>query len=83
MTAHMEWASKSLDLNPIERMWDQVVRAISRRSMHRRRDLAPTVMSEWEYGMQSHKLISRLIRSLRSRSEQVIAAAGGGGATKY
>ena len=80
MTVHMEWPSKSLDLNPIEQMWDQVGRAISRRSMHHRRDLAPTVMSEWDAIPQIN--VKRLIYSMRSRSEQVIAAAGGG-ATKY
>lgn len=76
---HMEWPSKSPDLNPIEQMWDQLGRAISRCSIQRLRDLAPTVISEWDSIPQTN--VQRLIRSMRSRCEHVIAARGG--ATKY
>lgn len=76
---HMEWPSRSPDLNPIEQMWDQLGRAIVRRGIQRQADLIPAVMEEWD-GIPQFR-VQRLIRSMRSRCDNVITASGG--ATKY
>lgn len=77
--SHMEWPSRSPDLNPIEQMWDQLGRAIARRGVQRLADLIPAVMEEWDAIPQFR--VQRLFRSMRSRCASVISARGG--ATGY
>ena len=76
---HLQWPSRSPDLNPIEQLWDQLGRAIARRNVQSRADLIPVVMEEWDAIPQYR--VRRLFRSMRSRCDCVIAAEGG--ATRY
>lgn len=76
---HMEWPSRSPDLNPIEHVWDELGRAIARRGIANARDLKLALMEEWHNIPQDR--VRRVIRSMRSRCECVIAADGG--ATRF
>ena len=76
---HMNWPANSPDLNPIEHLWDELGRRLARRNITNFAALTPAIAEEWAAIPQP--LVRRVLRSIRSRCEAVIAAQGG--ATRY
>ena len=71
---HLNWPSKSPDLNPIEHAWDILGKRLREREPRRREDIYPILAEEWHAIPQAK--IQRLIRSMRSRMEAVIENQG-------
>ena len=72
----LPWPAKSLDLNPIERVWDLLDRRVRARAFPTRnvRELAGALVEEW--GNISQQELLNLVQSMR-RSTAVPNAAGG------
>ena len=77
----MDWPPKSPDLNPIENLWSQLKRKMSKRVTNDTTldDLAVLLVEEWN-GLDQN-FIRRLIESMRRRCQATIDA--NGGHTKY
>lgn len=71
----LNWVPYSPDFNPIEHLWDELGRRVARREPHTRRELIRMLQEEWEAIPQA--TIQRLIRSMRSRCAECVAARGG------
>ncbi len=77
----IEWPACSPDLNPIERLWDQISRAV-RQGMNQHNtllDLRSYPQEEWNVLPQER--IQGLINSMRQRCQACVNAQGG--ATRY
>ena len=72
----LDWPARSPDLNPIERAWDMLQKAISSRQVQPAtvRELREAFIEEWAQ-LPTHKLC-RLIGSMRRRCQAVINAHG-------
>ncbi len=72
----MNWPACSPDLNPIENLWDQLKRAVSKRILDNTtlNELPGIVVEEWQAIPMDR--IHRLIRSMRQRCRECIASAG-------
>lgn len=75
----LEWPPQSPDLNPIEHMWDQLDREISINRRKSFQDFKEALFERWY--LITPKIIQKLVQSMPSRLEAVIAAKGA--ATKY
>lgn len=77
----IEWPPYSPDMNPIEHAWDELGRAVMRRTPppSNLEELRYAIAVEWD-ALPMRK-IRRLLSSMRSRCDSVINAAGGG--TRY
>lgn len=73
----MQWPARSLDLNPIEHLWDDLKRRVRSRDTARAtlEQLRDTVVEEWSDIPQER--IVTLVRSMKDRMEAVIRAKGG------
>jgi transposase len=73
----LPWPAKSLDLNPIEHVWDLLDRRVRARTIPHRyvRELACVLVEEW--GNISHAELANLVQSMRGRCTAVLIAAGG------
>jgi hypothetical protein len=69
--------AKSLDLNPVEHIWDLLDQRVRARAMHPRNvwELAGALVEEW-VDMPQHEL-ANLVQSMRRRCTAVLNAAGG------
>uniref|UniRef100_A0A667ZNY4 Transposase Tc1-like domain-containing protein n=1 Tax=Myripristis murdjan TaxID=586833 RepID=A0A667ZNY4_9TELE len=72
----MEWPASSPDLNPIERLWDQLGRAVRARVTNTTTlaDLRQMLVEEWDAIPQ--QCVSRLVTSMRRRCQAVVAVFG-------
>jgi transposase len=77
----LPWPAKSLDLNPIEHVWDLLDRRVRARAIPPRnvQELAGAFVEEW--GNTSQQELTNLVQSMRRRCIPVLNAAGGH--TKY
>lgn len=77
----LPWPAYSPDLSPIENLWDQLGRRISRRTPppRNRQELVAALQQEWENIPQNN--VRRLVRSMRRRCQACVQA--NGGQTKY
>jgi hypothetical protein len=68
---------KSLDLNPIEHLWDLLDQRVRARAIPPRnvRELAGALVEEW--GNISQQELANLVQSMRRRCTAVLNAAGG------
>ncbi|GFW81889.1 transposable element Tcb2 transposase [Trichonephila clavipes] len=73
----LPWPARSLDLSPVEHVWDQLKRQML--SCHSVHDLELAVQDLWAHLPQNH--IRCLINSMPDRVATCIAA--GGGPTRY
>ena len=73
----MEWPSKSLDLSPIEQVWDLLDRRVCQRPVQPQtlRQLQHALVQEWN-NIPMY-VIRRYIRSMRRHCRAVIQSAGG------
>ncbi|GFW94308.1 transposable element Tcb2 transposase [Trichonephila clavipes] len=71
------WLARSLDLSPVEHVWDQLKRQVP--SCHSVQDLELAVLDLWAHLPQDN--IRCLINSMLDRVAACIAA--GGGPTRY
>ena len=73
----LAWPAKSLDLNPIEHVWDLLDRRVRARAIPPRnvRELAGAFMEEW--GNISQQELANLVQSMRRRCTAVLNAACG------
>uniref|UniRef100_A0A8K9XW23 Transposase Tc1-like domain-containing protein n=1 Tax=Oncorhynchus mykiss TaxID=8022 RepID=A0A8K9XW23_ONCMY len=73
----LPWPAKSLDLNPIEHVWDLLDRRVRARTIPPRnaRELAGALVEEW--GDISQQEVANLVQSMRRRCTAVLNAAGG------
>ena len=71
------WPAKSLDLNPIEHVWDLLDRRLRARAIPPRnvRDLAGALVEEW--GNISQQELANLLQSIRRRCTAILNAADG------
>ena len=70
----LEWPSQSLDLNPIEHLWEQLERQIRVRSYKNADDLMAGLTEEWSKIPMEH--LTTLVDSMPSRCAAVIALSG-------
>uniref|UniRef100_A0A3Q2Y082 Tc1-like transposase DDE domain-containing protein n=1 Tax=Hippocampus comes TaxID=109280 RepID=A0A3Q2Y082_HIPCM len=72
----MEWPALSPDLNPLEKLWDQLSRRVEARNsaLQNLNDLRAAFQEEW-YAMPQ-QTISRLVNSMRRHRRAVIDAQG-------
>ncbi len=72
----MEWPGCSTDLNPIEHFWDQLSRAVRRRTNQHNNllDLRRYLQEEWN--ALPKERIRRLINSMRERCQARVNAQG-------
>ena len=73
----MPWPAKSLDLNPIEHVWDLLARRVRARAIPPRnvQELAGALVEKW--GNISQQELANLVQSARRRCTAVLNAAGG------
>uniref|UniRef100_A0A8C7G2D6 Transposase n=1 Tax=Oncorhynchus kisutch TaxID=8019 RepID=A0A8C7G2D6_ONCKI len=73
----LPWPVKSLDLNPIEHVWDLLDRRVRAMVIPPRnvRELAGALMEEW--GKILQHTLANLVQSMRRRCTAVVNAAGG------
>lgn len=73
----LPWPAYSPDLSPIEHLWDQLGRRLSRRTPApaNRQQLITALQEEWESIPQDN--IRRLVRSMRRRCQACVQANGG------
>ena len=73
----LPWSAKSLDLNPIEHVWDLLDRRLRARAIPPRnvRELAGALLEE--LGNISQQELANLVQSMRRRCTAVLNAAGG------
>ena len=74
-TRHLDWPSRSPDLNPIEHVWDLIGRRVSRELFDNTKDLERKIVQEWNQVHQSD--IDNLIDSMPRRVKAVITQKGG------
>ena len=72
--AIMDWPSSSPDINPIENLWGLVKRNVEKRKPRNLEDLKVFMVEEWEN--ISDEVINNLVRSMRTRCEEVIRLNG-------
>ncbi|GFW67493.1 transposable element Tc1 transposase [Trichonephila clavipes] len=74
---HMDWPTRSPDLDPIEHVWDALGSAIPIHNPPPRttRELKTALLNDWDQLQQ--ELINCLISSMTSRCEACIAERGG------
>jgi hypothetical protein len=72
-----DWPAKSPDLNPIERLWDELERRLRDKPNHPKSvpDLANALVGEWKQVPAA--MFQHLVESLHRKVEAVIAAKGG------
>ena len=77
----MEWPASSPDLNPIEKLWDQLGRAVRARVTNTTTlaDLRQMLVEEWDAIPQ--QCVTRLVTSMRRRCQAVVAVYGS--STRY
>jgi len=77
----MEWPANSPDLNPIEHLWDELIRRVEARpaKLTTLRDLRLALLEEWENIPQEN--IRTLVDSMPQKCQAVIEAEGG--VTRY
>jgi hypothetical protein len=73
----LPWPAKSLDLNPIEHVWDLLDGRVKARAIPPRNvlDLACAFVEEW--GNISQQELENLVHSMRRSCTAVLNAAGG------
>ena len=73
----LPWPAKSLDLNPIEHVWDLLDRRVRARAIPPRNvwELAGALLEEW--GDISQQELAYLVQSMRRRCTAVLNVAGG------
>lgn len=73
----LPWPAYSPDLSPIEHLWDQLGRRVSRRapSPTNRQELVAALQEEWQNIPQDN--LRRLVRSMRRRCQACVQANGG------
>jgi len=71
----LNWVPYSPDFNPIEHLWDILGRRVARREPRTRGELIRILQDEWEIIPQA--AIRELIRSMRNRCVEAVAANGG------
>ena len=73
----MPWPVKSMDLNPIEHVWDLLDRRVRARAIPpiNFRELAGALVEE--SGNISQQELANLVQSMRRRCTAVLSAAGG------
>jgi transposase len=73
----LPWPTKSLDLNPIEHIWDLLDRRVRTRAIPPRNvwELAGALVEEW--GNISQQELANLVQSMRRSCTAVLNAAGG------
>ena len=72
----LPWPAKSLDLNPIENVWELLDRRVRARAIPARnvRELAGALVEEWGYILQQE--LANLVQSMRRRCTAVLNADG-------
>ena len=77
----LPWPAYSLDINPIEHVWDHLDRRVRSRQPPPRNhaELRQGLIEEWHAFPQA--LINRLVMSVQRRTQEMLAA--GGGHTRY
>lgn len=75
----MPWPSQSPDCNPIEHIWDELKRRIKSKKCTNANQLFDLIKHEWQN--IDHETIMKLIKSMNSRCNEVIASKGF--ATRY
>jgi transposase len=73
----LPWPAKSLDLNPIENVWDLLDRRVRARAVPPRNiwELADALVEEW--GNISKQELAKLVQSMKRICTEVRNAAGG------
>ena len=73
----LPWPAKSLDLNPIEHVWDLLDRRVRARAIPPGKvlELAGALVEEW--GNISQQELANLVQSMRRICTAVLNAAGG------
>ena len=71
----INWVPYSPDFNPIEHLWDILGRRVARREPQTRGELIRILQEEWKVIPQA--AIRELIRSMRNRCVEAVAANGG------
>lgn len=71
----MEWGPQSPDLNPIENLWQQVARYISKNKPKTKVQLIEEVIKAWHQTV-SNDLLKSLVESMPKRCRLVIASKG-------
>lgn len=71
----LPWPSLSPDLSPIEHLWDELGRRVNRHNPRTLDQLQATLFQEWDNIPQTR--VTRLVGSMRSRCNAIIAARGG------
>jgi transposase len=73
----LPWPAKSLDLNPIENVWDLLDRRVRAKAIHPRTvwEFTGALVEEW--GNISQQELANLVQSMRRRCTAVPNTAGG------
>ena len=72
----LPWPAVSLDMYPIEHIWDYLGRKVrARGNVHNLRDLENTLIQEWNN--IPNVVIRRYVRSMRGRLAACISSRGG------
>jgi transposase len=70
------WPARSPDLNPIEKVWSHLAKAVSKRGPVTKEKLDQFVVEEWNKLVEEFTLIPNLIAGVKTWCEKVIAAGG-------
>ena len=77
----LSWPPSSPDANPIENLWAIIKRRLKTRGCKNKQELINAFLNVWARDTEIAEICKKLVESMTSRIEAIIASKGG--STKY